>query len=105
VIPKSSKVAGEHTRGRVLLMGFTSGVMFEKLQLVFKIDNGNDHGKFFIKTLKGFNVRGLEDLTDEATRRFACSEEAMDCSTGLSSGERWYQLIVHSELDCNIADR
>jgi hypothetical protein len=33
LLPKASKVSGKHTKGRVLLMGFTSGAC-EKLQLV-----------------------------------------------------------------------
>jgi hypothetical protein len=52
VIPKAAKVAGQHTRARVMVMGFTSGAMFEKLQLVFKVADCNDHGKFFIKTIE-----------------------------------------------------
>jgi hypothetical protein len=34
------------------MMGFSSGVMFEKLQLVIKIVESNDHGKYLIRTLE-----------------------------------------------------
>jgi hypothetical protein len=52
ILPKAAKVAGRHTRGRVLVIGFSSGVMFKKLQVVFKITDDHDHGKFFIKTIE-----------------------------------------------------
>jgi hypothetical protein len=51
VLPKkAAKVMGEHTRGRVLVIGFT-GIMVEKLQIAFRITDNADHGKFFIRTI------------------------------------------------------
>jgi hypothetical protein len=70
-IPKPGKVAGEHTRGRVLVIGF-HGVMLEKLQIVFRItDDGNDHGKFFIKTLESIRRAAVQAAVQAAAQAAA----------------------------------
>jgi hypothetical protein len=54
ILPKKApKVSGRHTKGRVLVIGFTHGrgIMVDKLQIVFRITDTNDHGKFFIRTI------------------------------------------------------
>jgi hypothetical protein len=65
VLPKGSKVAGNTTKGRVFVMGFASGVMFQKLQVAFKITEDNDQGKFFIRSIE----RIQRDVTGKPNRR------------------------------------
>jgi hypothetical protein len=65
IIPKARKYAGRHTRGRVLLIGFSSGVMFEKLQVTFMLTDGNDQGKYFIRTIE----RIQREVTGRPNRR------------------------------------
>jgi hypothetical protein len=65
VLPPARKAAGKNTKGRVFVMGFSSGVMFEKLQVAFIITDGNDQGKHFIRTIE----RIQRDVTGQPNNR------------------------------------